>query len=55
MSFSSFNSLAKVTRDNSTAKIVGITGSVGKTTLKNLLKFFTSKLWKSLLFSAFLQ
>ena len=31
--------MAKVTRDNSSAKIVGITGSVGKTTLKNLLSF----------------
>jgi len=37
--FSSLNSLAKVTRDNSSAKIVGVTGSVGKTTLKNLLSF----------------
>ena len=37
--FSSLNSLAKVTRDNSSAKIIGITGSVGKTTLKNLLSF----------------
>ena len=37
--FSSLNNLAKVTRDNSSAKIVGITGSVGKTTLKNLLSF----------------
>ena len=37
--FSSLNSLAKVTRDSSTAKILGITGSVGKTTLKNLLSF----------------
>ena len=37
--FSSLNNLAKVTRDNSSAQIVGITGSVGKTTLKNLLSF----------------
>jgi len=35
--FSSLNALAKVTRENSSAKIIGITGSVGKTTLKNLL------------------
>ena len=34
--FSSLKNLAKVTRDNSSAQIVGITGSVGKTTLKNL-------------------
>ena len=37
--FSSLNSLAKVTRENSYAKIIGITGSVGKTTLKNLISF----------------
>ena len=28
--FSSLNRLAKVTRDNSSAQIIGITGSVGK-------------------------
>ena len=37
--FSSLNNLAKVTRDNSYAQIIGITGSVGKTTLKNLISF----------------
>ena len=37
--FLALNDLAKVTRDNTTAKIVGITGSVGKTTLKNLISF----------------
>lgn len=37
--FSSLNHLAKVTRDNSSAQIIGITGSVGKTTLKNLISF----------------
>ena len=37
--FSSLNSLAKVTRSFSSAEIIGITGSVGKTTLKNLLSF----------------
>ena len=37
--FSSLNSLAKATRDSSYAKIIGITGSVGKTTLKNLISF----------------
>lgn len=37
--FSSLNRLAKVTRDNSSAQIIGITGSVGKTTLKNLISF----------------
>ena len=36
---SSLNNLAKVTRDNSSARIIGITGSVGKTTLKNLISF----------------
>ena len=36
---SSLNTLAKITRDNSYAKIIGITGSVGKTTLKNLISF----------------
>ena len=35
--FSSLNALAKLTRESSSAKIIGITGSVGKTTLKNLL------------------
>ncbi len=37
--FSSLNNLAKITRDDSNAKIIGITGSVGKTTLKNLIGF----------------
>jgi len=37
--FSSLKNLAKVTRDNSSAQIIGITGSVGKTTLKNLISF----------------
>jgi len=37
--FSSLNDLAKVTRDNTSAQIIGITGSVGKTTLKNLVAF----------------
>jgi len=37
--FSSLNHLAKATRDNTTAQIIGITGSVGKTTLKNLISF----------------
>jgi len=37
--FFSLNNLAKVTREHSSAKIIGITGSVGKTTLKNLLSF----------------
>jgi len=37
--FSSLNNLAKVTRDNTSAQIIGITGSVGKTTLKNLITF----------------
>jgi len=37
--FLSLNRLAKVTRDNTSARIIGITGSVGKTTLKNLTSF----------------
>ena len=37
--FSSLNDLAKVNRNNTSAQIIGITGSVGKTTLKNLLSF----------------
>ena len=37
--FSSLNDLARVSRDNTQAKIIGITGSVGKTTLKNLVGF----------------
>ena len=37
--FSSLNALAKATREISSAKIIGITGSVGKTTLKNLISF----------------
>ena len=37
--FSSLNDLAKITRHNTTATIIGITGSVGKTTLKNLVSF----------------
>ena len=36
---SSLNNLAKITRDNTSSKIIGITGSVGKTTLKNLIAF----------------
>ena len=35
--FSSLNDLAAVTRQNTLAQIIGITGSVGKTTLKNLI------------------
>ena len=35
--FLSLNQLAKNTRENSSAHIIGITGSVGKTTLKNLI------------------
>jgi len=37
--FSTLNDLAKATRNASSAKIIGITGSVGKTTLKNLISF----------------
>ena len=37
--FTSLQKLAKNTRDISYAQIIGITGSVGKTTLKNLISF----------------
>ena len=37
--FSSLNNLGKITRNNSLANIIGITGSAGKTTLKNLTSF----------------
>ena len=37
--FSDFNNLAKTARKFSEAKIIGITGSAGKTTLKNLTSF----------------
>jgi len=37
--FSSLNDLARVNRNNTSAQIIGITGSVGKTTLKNLISF----------------
>tara|TARA_B100000029_G_scaffold114314_1_gene106813 strand:+ start:5140 stop:7986 length:2847 start_codon:yes stop_codon:yes gene_type:complete len=37
--FHSLMSLAKVTRKYSSAHVIGITGSVGKTTLKNLISF----------------
>ena len=43
----SLNNLAKNTRDSSTAKIIGITGSVGKTTLKNLISFSLEKFGKT--------
>ena len=45
--FYSLNSLAKITRDNSFAQIIGITGSVGKTTLKNLIAFILKNYGKS--------
>ncbi len=41
--FSSLNHLAKVTRNYSEAEIIGITGSAGKTTLKNLVSFTLQK------------
>ena len=37
--FSSLNDLARINRYNTLAQIIGITGSVGKTTLKNLVSF----------------
>ena len=44
--FSALNSLANITRRYSCAKIIGITGSVGKTTLKNLIGFSLKKYGK---------
>jgi len=41
--FSSLNNFAKIIRSNSSSKIIGITGSVGKTTLKNLVSFTLKK------------
>ena len=37
--FSCLNNLAKITRDNFFGRVIGVTGSVGKTTLKNLISF----------------
>ena len=37
--FTSLKTLAKITRDYTSAEIIGITGSAGKTTLKNLISF----------------
>ena len=42
----SLNRLAEATRENTKAKIIGITGSVGKTTLKNLISFSLKKYGK---------
>ena len=44
--FSSLNRLGKITRNNSSAQIIGITGSAGKTTLKNLVSFTLKKYGK---------
>jgi len=41
--FLSLNDLAKTTRENTSAQILGITGSVGKTTVKNLVSFALKK------------
>jgi murE/murF fusion protein len=40
------NNLARITRDTTNAKIIGITGSAGKTTLKNLVGFALKKYGK---------
>jgi len=45
--FSSLNNLAKETRSHTDAKIIGITGSVGKTTLKNLIGFVLKEYGKT--------
>ena len=37
-------------RENSAAEIIAITGSAGKTSLKNLTRVFTEKLWRNILF-----
>jgi len=37
--FRALNDFAKISRHNTLARIIGITGSVGKTTLKNLISF----------------
>jgi len=37
--FLCLNRLAKITRDNFSGRVIGVTGSVGKTTLKNLIGF----------------
>jgi len=44
--FFSLNKLAELSRSISSAKIIGITGSVGKTTLKNLISFSLKKYGK---------
>ncbi len=44
--FSALNNLANETRNKTSAKIIGITGSAGKTTLKNLVSFALKKYGK---------
>lgn len=46
-SFSSFQDLASYIRNNSNAKIVGVTGSLGKTTIKEMANLMVSSLSKS--------
>ena len=46
-SFNSLNNLAKINRENTKAQIIGITGSSGKTTLKNLIGFTLNKFGKT--------
>ena len=41
------NRFAKIKRDQSQAKIIAITGSVGKTTLKNVLNQLLSKYYNT--------
>ena len=45
--WNSLNFLAKITRENTAAKILGITGSAGKTSLKETLCFFLKKRYKT--------
>ena len=44
------NNFAKLKREYSLAKIIAITGSAGKTSLKNLIKDLLTKLWKNIFF-----
>jgi len=45
--FLSLNNLAKSLRNNSEARVIGVTGSAGKTTLKNLIAFILKNYGKA--------
>ena len=53
-SVSFLNQFAKHKREKTLAKIIAITGSTGKTSLKKFNQRLTSKFWKDLLFSKIL-